>query len=94
MRSTQKAQALSRTVSAKSDGRLKLRTNKRTGVSRVPRASPHDVEARLLVHLPHDDLRWLRHHAVDLERSMSDIVRELLRDYRARETAGAADRPR
>lgn len=94
MPSPKKTEALSRTVTAERDGRPQLRPNTRTGASRVSRASPQDVEARLLIHLSADDLRWLRHHAVDLERSMSDIVRGLLRDYRRRAQASSPGDPR
>jgi hypothetical protein len=88
MPSTQKAQALSRTVSAETDGPRRVRSTAAGEVRRVSR----ETEGRLLIHLPKDDLRWFRHHAVDVERSMSDIVRELLRDYRARATASPSPR--
>jgi hypothetical protein len=88
MSSTQKAQALSRTVTADRDGRRRVRETAEGEVRPVMR----ETEGRLLVHLPKDELRWFRRHAVDVERSMSAIVRELLREYRARETASPAPR--
>jgi hypothetical protein len=90
MPSIQKAQALTRTVTAEREGKQRVRETPAGEIRPVSR----QTEGRLLIHLPKDDLRWFRHHAVDVERSMSDIVRELLRDYRARETAASPARAR
>jgi hypothetical protein len=77
-----------RTVTADRDGTRRVRETAGGEIRPVSRKT----EGRLLVHLPKEDLRWFRLHAVTIERSMSDIVRELLRDYRARETASSAPR--
>jgi hypothetical protein len=89
MRSTQKAQALSRTVTADRGGQTRVRETAQGEIRRLNT----QYEARLLVHLAPEELLWFRHNAVDKGRSMSDIIRELLREYRAKETAaGGASR--
>jgi ribbon-helix-helix CopG family protein len=50
---------------------------------RVPPRQAEGRGTRLLVYVPDDTVRWLRHRAVDERRSVSDIVRDVLKAYRA-----------
>jgi hypothetical protein len=62
----------------------KVRADARTG-ARVQRRERIDVSraGQLFVNVPLEDLQWFRHRAVDTRRSVSDLVREALREYKA-----------
>jgi hypothetical protein len=62
----------------------KVQADARTG-ARVQRRQRIDVSqaGQLFVNVPLEDLQWFRHRAVDKRQSVSDLVREALRAYRA-----------
>ena len=76
-------QALRAVVAEESRGG-KVQANARTG-ARVQRQQRIDMSqaGQLLVSVPFEDLQWFRHRAVDVRRSVSDLVREAMRDYKA-----------
>jgi antitoxin FitA-like protein len=85
MGSTETKERLVRGVVTEAPKRA-LRQTKRGAVRRT---MPEDIEmARMVVYVPDDMVRWLRHRAVDHGRSVSDMVRDILETYRRSHTAG------
>jgi hypothetical protein len=96
MESKLKKRAINEAAVASGAGTAVLRRTRRAGTDtarRTPAAtSEEDRKTRqLLVYLAPGDIRWLKFQAVDEDRSMSAIVADALRAYRAAHPQGGPD---
>jgi hypothetical protein len=88
MESRLKKRAINEAAVQAGAGTAVLRRTRRAGTTTARRAPTHPAEddkksRQLLVYLAPADVRWLKFQAVDEDRSMSAIVADALRAYRA-----------